>query len=77
MYNLDLLFHCVLIMIMMTTSYQRVQKCNIFTLGWSSKTQGNSLSLPVLCQSTDLVKLRADDHTGEILNMGNIRIKDR
>lgn len=77
MYNLDLLFHCVLIMIMMPTSYQRIQICNIITQGWSSKTQGNSLSLPVLCQSTDLAKLRADDHTSEVLNMGNIRSEDR
>lgn len=77
MYNLDSLFHYVIIIIMMPTSYQRVQKCNIFTLYWKSKIQDSSLSLLVLCKSTDLVKLGPDDHTGEVLDMGNIRMGDR
>lgn len=47
------------------------------SLDWSAKTEGNSLPPSVLCHSTDLVKLRADDHTGEVLKMGSIRIKDR
>lgn len=60
----------------MPTSYQRPEVQHIYP-EMKPKTKDNNLPLPDFCQCTDLVKLGAEYHTGDVLNMGNIRSKGR